>query len=404
MNIIVIGGGPAGMIAAYFSSLGGNRTILIEKNEKLGKKLYITGKGRCNVTNSCDADAFFSNVVTNPRFLKSSFYGFTPDELMALIESYGCRLKVERGNRVFPVSDKSGDIIKTFSGMLSRAAVDVHLNEAVVAVIGKNGRVCGVKTNKASYSCDKVIVATGGVSYPLTGSTGDGYRFAESFGHKIIPPVQGLVPFTTRGGFSSLSGLSLKNVTLNVSYEGKLFLSEFGELLFTHQGISGPIVLTASSKINRLPAEGIKMWIDLKPALDESTLDKRVLRDFEELNNRELKNSLFKLLPSSLVPEVILRSGISPSKRNSEISRAERHNLVYALKHFTVPYIGLRPFSEAIITSGGVSVDEVNPKTLESKLISGLFFAGEVLDVDALTGGFNLHIAFSTGVKAGSDS
>ncbi len=404
MKTIVIGGGPAGMTASYFSAIAGNQTILIEKNEKLGKKLYITGKGRCNVTNNCDVNEFFTNVISNPRFLTSAIYNFTPNDLIALLESNGLPLKTERGNRVFPVSDKSSDVIKTLSQMLKFAGVTVKLNETVENIIAKDEIVERVVTDLGDYECEKVIVATGGISYPLTGSTGDGYHFAKTLGHKVINPVPALVPFKIKGNYcTQLSGLTLKNITLNVEYNGKRAVSEFGELLFTHQGVSGPVVLTASSKINRLDKSAVSMWIDLKPALDEETLDQRILRDFEELKNRELKNSLSKLLPSSLIPIVIERSGIKENKRNNEITREERHRLLNAVKHFTLDYDGLCPFSQAVITAGGVSVDQVNPKTMESKLIKGLYFAGEVIDVDALTGGFNLQIAFATGAKSGGN-
>lgn len=401
MNIVVIGGGPAGMISAYYSSLYGNKTVLIEKNEKLGKKLYITGKGRCNVTNNCDVTEFLQNVITNPRFLTSAVYNFSPTDLINLLQSNGLELKTERGNRVFPVSDKSSDVIKTLANMLKQANVDVKLNETVTDIRTFDNRVEKVVTDRGVYPCDKVIVATGGVSYPLTGSTGDGYKFAKLLGHKIVNPVQALVPFKIDGNYcADLAGLTLKNITLNIEYNGKRVVSEFGELLFTHQGVSGPVVLTASSKINRLDKGLIDMWIDLKPALDQETLDQRILRDFEEFKNRELKNSLGKLLPSSLIPIIIKRSGIKEYKKNNEITREERQRLLFAIKRFTLKFDGLMPFSQAVVTSGGVKTSEVNPKTMESKLVKGLFFAGEVLDVDALTGGFNLQIAFSTGVKA----
>lgn len=404
MTTIVIGGGPAGMITAYYSSLSGNRTILIEKNEKLGKKLYITGKGRCNVTNDCDVNDFFTNVISNPRFLTSAIFNFTPNDLMALLESHGLPLKTERGNRVFPVSDKSSDVIKTLTEMLKSVNVEIKLGETVLAVKQKDGAVTSVKTDFTEYPCDKAVVATGGISYPLTGSTGDGYKFAKMLGHTITPPVQALVPFMIKGGYcAELSGLTLKNVSLNVFRNGKIIVSEFGELLFTHTGVSGPVVLTASSKINRFSPSELSMYIDLKPALDEETLDKRIVRDFEEQKNKELKNSLNKLLPSSLVSEVIKRSGIKEYKKNNEITREERKKLVEILKKFTLDYQGLCPFSQAVVTAGGVSVNQINPKTMESKLVKGLFFAGEVIDVDAKTGGFNLQIAFATGVKAGSN-
>lgn len=404
MNIVVIGGGPAGMISAYYSSLYGNKTILIEKNEKLGKKLYITGKGRCNVTNNCDANEFLQNVISNPRFLTSAIYNFSPNDLINLLQENGLELKTERGNRVFPISDKSSDVIKTLANMLKQVNVEVNLNETVTDVIATGGKVEKVVTNLNVYSCDKVIVATGGVSYPLTGSTGDGFKFARALGHKITNPVQALVPFKIDGNFcADLAGLTLKNITLNIDYNGKRMVSEFGELLFTHQGVSGPVVLTASSKINRLDKSLIDMWIDLKPALDNETLDQRILRDFEEFKNRELKNSLNKLLPSSLISIVIKRSGIKEYKKNNEITREERQKLLFVIKHFTLKYDGLMPFSQAVVTAGGVKTSEVNPKTMESKIVKGLFFAGEVLDVDALTGGFNLQIAFATGVKAATE-
>lgn len=404
MNTIVIGGGPAGMISAYYSSLYGDNTILIEKNEKLGKKLYITGKGRCNVTNDCDAAEFLQNVVTNSRFLTGTIYSFPPRDLMGLLEQNGLPLKTERGRRVFPESDKSSDVIKTLSDMLKSVGVTVKLNETVTDILVENGAVKCVKTDLGDYPCDKVIVATGGISYPLTGSTGDGYKFARKLGHSVINPVQALVPFKIKGNYcTALSGLTLKNVTLNVDYEAKRVVSEFGELLFTHQGVSGPVVLTASSRINRLEKSKISMWIDLKPALDEETLNQRIVRDFEELKNRELKNSLNKLLPSSLVPFVIEKSGVRESKRNNEITKEERLKILHAIKHFTLDYDGLMPFSQAVVTSGGVSVKEVDPKTMQSKLVDGLYFAGEVLDVDAVTGGYNLQIAFATGVRAGSN-
>lgn len=404
MNTIVIGGGPAGMISAYYSSLYGNNTLLIEKNEKLGKKLYITGKGRCNVTNDCEPNEFLQNVISNSRFLTSAIYNFSSADLMEFLQSKGLPLKTERGNRVFPVSDKSSDVIKTLADTLKQANVKVTLNETVTDIIVENGRVSKVVTDLGVYPCDKVIVATGGISYPLTGSTGDGYKFAKKLGHKLVNPVQALVPFKICGTYcADLAGLTLKNISLNVDYDGKRLFSEFGELLFTHQGISGPVVLTASSKINRLEKSKISLSIDLKPALTEEVLDQRILRDFEEFKGRELKNSLNKLLPSSLIPFVIKRSGVKEYKKNSEITREERLRLLSAVKAFKLDYDGLMPFSQAVVTAGGVATTEVNPKTMESKLVKGLYFAGEVLDVDALTGGFNLQIAFATGVKAGTD-
>ena len=403
MKTIVIGGGAAGLIAAYFSAKKGDKTILIEKNEKLGKKIFITGKGRCNVTNLCEPQDFLNSVVNNARFLSGAIYGFTPRDMMDLLEENGLPLKVERGNRVFPVSDKSSDVIKTLANMCKFAGVEVLLNQTVEGITAADGKVSGVKTDLGDYTCDKVIVATGGVSYALTGSTGDGYTFAKALGHKIIPPVQALAPMKIKGDYPArLAGLSLKNVTLNVTYQGKLVSSEFGEMLFTHQGVSGPIVLTTTSKINRLDKKDLSLAIDFKPALDEKTLDNRLIREFSAQSARAIKNVLDQLLPMSLIPVVIERTGIAPDKKAGEISRAERQSIIRVLKGFTLDLESFAPFSEAIVTAGGVSVKEVNPKTMESKLIKGLYFAGEVLDVDAYTGGFNLQIAFATGARAGS--
>ncbi len=402
MKTVVVGGGAAGMLAAYFSAKGGAETILIEKNEKTGKKLYITGKGRCNVTNDCEKDEFLSNVISNSRFMTGAYYSFTAQDMMELLENNGLQLKIERGNRVFPASDKSSDVIRTLGDMCKKAGVEIRLNEEVEKITVENGAIAGVFTNLGEYPCDNVILATGGISYPSTGSTGDGYKLAKKLGHKIIPPIQALVPFKIKGDYcSKLSGLSLKNVALNVFVNGKKAVSEFGEMLFTHQGVSGPIVLTASSIINRAEKSAVTMSIDLKPALSEQQLDARVLRDFGELKNRSLKNSLDRLLPLSLIPIVIERTGISPMKKNSEITKAERQKLLNAVKNFALDYDGLASFNEAVVTAGGIDVKEINPKTMESKLVKGLYFAGEVMDVDALTGGFNLQVAFSTGAKAG---
>ena len=403
MKTIVIGGGAAGLISAYFSAKKGDETLLIEKNEKVGKKIYITGKGRCNVTNDCEPQDFLNNVVSNARFLSGAIYGFSPRDLMQLLEENGLPLKVERGNRVFPVSDKSSDVIKTLANMCKFAGVQINLNQTVESITAKDGVVTGVKTDLGDYACDKVIVATGGISYALTGSTGDGYTFAKELGHKIVPPVQALAPIRVKGDYpSALAGLSLKNVAFNVTYQNKLFSSEFGEMLFTHHGVSGPIVLTTTSKINRLDKKDMVLSIDFKPALDEKTLDNRLIRELTSSSAKALKNVIDTLLPSSLVPFVIERTGINPDKKAGEVSRLERQQIIRTLKNFTLEFDGFAPFSEAIVTAGGVSVKEVNPKTMESKLVKGLFFAGEVLDVDAYTGGFNLQIAFATGVRAGS--
>lgn len=403
MKTIVVGGGAAGMIAAYYAAITGSETVLIEKNEKLGKKIYITGKGRCNITNNCSPQEFLSNVVSNSKFLTSAIFGFQPQDMVDLLECNGLPVKTERGNRVFPVSDKSSDVIKTLANMCKFAGVQILLNEAVERILTEEGSVVGVETELGSYRADKVVLATGGISYPSTGSTGDGYRFAKSLGHKIVPAVQALVPFKIKGDYCArLSGLSLKNVSLNTYVGGKLFSSQFGEMLFTHQGVSGPIVLTTSSLINRVDKKNLTMYVDLKPALDFETLDNRLLRDFDELKNRTLKNSLDKLLPSGLIPIIIERTGIPENKRNNEITRAERQRIVQVVKNFTLDFDCLAPFTEAVVTAGGVSVGEINPKTMESKLVKGLFFAGEIIDVDAFTGGYNLQIAFSTGVKAGT--
>lgn len=403
MKTIVVGGGAAGMIAAYYAAITGSETVLIEKNEKLGKKIYITGKGRCNITNNCSPQEFLSNVVSNSKFLTSAIFGFQPQDMVDLLECNGLPVKTERGNRVFPVSDKSSDVIKTLANMCKFAGVQILLNEAVERILTEEGSVVGVETELGSYRADKVVLATGGISYPSTGSTGDGYRFAKSLGHKIVPAVQALVPFKIKGDYCArLSGLSLKNVSLNTYVGGKLFSSQFGEMLFTHQGVSGPIVLTTSSLINRVDKKNLTMYVDLKPALDFETLDNRLLRDFDELKNRTLKNSLDKLLPSGLIPIIIERTGIPENKRNNEITRAERQRIVQVVKNFTLDFDCLAPFTEAVVTAGGVSVGEINPKTMESKLVKGLFFAGEIIDVDAFTGGYNLQIAFSTGAKAGT--
>ena len=401
MKTIVIGAGAAGAMAAHFAAVSGDEVTVIEKNEKIGKKIYITGKGRCNLTNDCDTDEFMENVVTNGRFLLSSISSFSPRDVMGFFEENGLILKVERGNRVFPSSDKSSDVIKTLDRVLSRDGVFIRLNETVLRVETENGRVKGVITDKGEYTADRVIVATGGISYPSTGSTGDGYRFARELGHGVIEPRPALAPMITDGGFPALSGLTLKNVTLNAYYEKKKISSEFGELLFTHSGVSGPIVLTTSSRINALEKSEIELFIDLKPALDFKTLDDRVLRDLAKFSKKQLKNSLVELLPSSLIPFVIASSAINGEKKTDDMTKEERKRLVGTLKAFPLEFRSLGKIDEAIVTSGGVSVKEIDPKTMESKIVKGLYFAGEVIDADALTGGFNLQIAWATGAKAG---
>ncbi|MCR5117447.1 MAG: NAD(P)/FAD-dependent oxidoreductase [Lachnospiraceae bacterium] len=406
MKVIVIGGGAAGMMAAWRAgSLGADVTVL-EKNEKLGKKLFITGKGRCNVTNSSDIDTVFSNINRNPKFLYSSIYTFDNEALMKLLESYGLKLKVERGNRVFPASDKSSDVIKTFERMLKDVHVKVELNKTVDRLL-YDANVCtgvSLKDGKKVFA-DRIIVATGGLSYQSTGSTGDGYRFASESGHSIVKPEPSLVGIETREEWvKSLQGLSLKNVTLSLKISGKEKYTELGEMLFTHFGISGPLVLSASAFINEetLRNKDVSVSIDLKPGLSKEELDKRVLKDFEENINRNYINSLDRLLPQKLIPVIAELSRIAPDTKVNVIKSEDRKRLVELLKDLTVTPKKLRPLDEAIITRGGVNVKEVNPSTLESKLCKNLYFAGELLDIDAMTGGYNLQLAWSTGYLAGT--
>ncbi len=404
MKVGVIGGGASGMIAAYFSAINGNEVVLIEKNEKLGKKIYITGKGRCNLTNLCEPDDFLQNVVTNPKFVYASIYGFTPQETVDFFNGLGLKTKVERGNRVFPESDKSSDVIKTLSSAILSAKVTVKLNETVKSITTFGGAVKSIITDKNEYFCDRVIVATGGLSYPSTGSTGDGYGFAEAVGHTVTELSPSLTGLNLAGGdFSPLQGLTLKNVGVSVFADGKLIYAKQGEALFTHYGISGPTILSASSVINGVKADKFMLKIDLKPALERETLSARVLRDFNLNLNKEIKNSLDALLPKSLIPLIIKRAGIPEYKKPNSITVKERERLVFALKNLDFEITGTRGFNEAVITRGGVCVKEINPKNMESKLIKGLRFCGEVLDLDAFTGGFNLQIAFSTGKAAAND-
>ena len=402
MKTVVIGGGPAGMISAYFRALGGEDVTLYEKNEKLGKKLYITGKGRGNVTTKCDAEEFLSNGVTNPRFLFGAARRFSPSDFYEFLEEK-VPLKVERGNRVFPVSDKASDITKCLEEYIHSVGVEVRLNDGVKGII-KSGEGFIVTTQSGKINCDNVIVCTGGKSYPLTGSDGDGYLFAEKLGHKIIKPKPALVGIELCGSeHTKLQGLSLKNVSITVKDGDKTVFKDFGEMLFTHFGISGPIVLTASSKINKLDFKDLGIFIDLKPAIDLETLDARILRDFEKYKGKTLKNSLGDLLLKSLIPIVLDRADISGDVMSGELKREERKKLAEVIKGLGFKVSKLRPVEEAIVTSGGVDVGEVNPKTMESKLVKGLYFAGEVLDVDALTGGFNITIAACTGYVAGNE-
>lgn len=402
-DVIVIGGGAAGMLAAISAARAGARVSLYEKNEKLGKKLFITGKGRCNVTNAADMEELFEAVVTNRKFLFSSFYGFTNLDMMKLLEEAGLRLKTERGNRVFPQSDHSSDVISALERMMNREGVKIHLNTPVKGIWQEEGRCRGIFLENGRAEGD-VILATGGLSYPTTGSTGDGYGWAEETGHRVTECLPALVPLEAEPieELRELQGLSLKNVRASV-YNGKKELySDFGEMLFTHFGVSGPLLLSASSFCVKVLKKGpLKLSIDLKPALSREQLDERILRDFSENINRQFKNSLSHLYPAKLIPLMIRRSGIDPEKKVNEITREERQRLVSATKELTFTITGPRSFREAIITQGGVDVRDVNPSTMESKKLPGLYFAGEVLDLDAVTGGFNLQIAWSTGWLAG---
>ena len=402
---IVIGGGAAGLIAAYFSAEKGNNVILFEKNEKVGKKIYITGKGRCNLSNFCLPNEFLNNVVNNSKFLYSAIYSFSPEDTVNFFNQMGLKTKVERGNRVFPESDKSSDVIKTLLNACLSVGVDIKLNTSVSEIIVKDGIVCGVKINNENYYCDSLIICTGGLSYPSTGSSGDGYFFAKNVGHTVIKPVSALCGIDIYGNYcKDLQGLSLKNVTLSAIYNGKTIYSDMGEMLFTHFGISGPLVLSCSSLINRIDLKNVELFIDLKPALNDKVLSDRILREIKENNRKEFSNVIRSIVPKAMVGEILLRSNVNGNKNCSEITAAERERVIKTLKCFSLKPKSLRSFNESIITSGGVNVKEINPKTMESKIVKGLFFAGEVLDVDCFTGGFNLQTAFSTGRLAGLNS
>lgn len=400
---IVIGGGAAGMMAAYAAAMCGNEVSLYEKNEKLGKKVYITGKGRCNVTNACETQELFNNIVTNPKFMYSPIYTFDNNMVQSFMEEWGCPLKVERGNRVFPQSDKSYDVINALIRAMRENNVDINLDSHVSDILTENGHVTGVRVNGCDVKCDNVIIATGGYSYPSTGSTGEGHTMASKLGHHITKCMPALVPFTAAEEWvKELQGLSLRNCGVTI-YDGdhKMY-EDFGELLFTHFGVSGPTVLSASSyAVDIIRKRPLRLVIDLKPALDEKQLDARILRDFEANINRKFMNSLDKLFPKSLIPVIIERSGIDAQCRVNEITRDKRQGLVKLIKNFDLTLTGLRGFNEAIITHGGVDVKEIDSSTMESKLIKGLYFAGEMIDVDAVTGGFNLQVAWSTGYLAG---
>ena len=401
MKVLVIGAGASGCMAALTAAQLNNDVTVIEKNEKIGKKLYISGKGRCNLTNDCASAEFLTNVISNPKFLTGCLYSYAPEDTIDFFESEGLKLKTERGNRVFPMSDKSSDVIKTLSESLKRLGVKIKFNEKVTSLIIEGGVCKGVETDLGRYFADKVIVATGGVSYSSTGSTGDGYKFASAAGHTLIEPVPALAPLNTQFGYREIVGLSLKNVTLKVYNEGKFFTSEFGEMLFTHEGISGPIVLTVSSKINRLDLKNVRLFIDFKPALTVEQLDKRILRDFEENATKQLKNSFGALLPKNFIDKFLEKLKVDKYKKVCEVSKEERLKIVDIMKNYPLDKIRLSSIEQAIVTAGGVNVKEIDPKTMQSKLCKNLYFTGEVLDVDALTGGFNIQIAFSTGVAAG---
>ena len=410
-KVLIIGGGAAGMMAAAFAAKNGNRVEVFEKNEKLGKKLFITGKGRCNITNAADLEDFFSAVTSNPKFLYSAFYSFTNEQVISFFEELGVKTKVERGGRVFPVSDHSSDVIQALKNEMERLGVKINLNAEVKELITEKSStgetVNGIRlVSGKKISGDAVIVATGGISYPSTGSTGDGYRFARRCGHKVSELSPSLVPMEVKEWYAGeLMGLSLRNIEIRITDGKKKLYQEFGEMLFTHYGVTGPVILSASSVVGKkLKDTELTLHIDLKPALTEEQLDKRVLREFETNHNRQFKNAVDSLFPSKLRPVIVELSSIPEEKKVHEITKEERLRFVRLIKDFTMTLTGLRGYNEAIITKGGVSVKEIDPGTMESKLVKGLYFAGEVLDLDAVTGGYNLQIAWSTGYLAGMNA
>lgn len=412
MKVVVIGGGPAGMMSAITSAENGNKVILIEKMQSLGRKLLITGKGRCNITSSLSMDEFIKNTPGNGMFLYSVYKNYTNTDIINFLKRQGLEVKEERGNRIFPITDKSQDVLKCFTKRLKELNVEILLNQKVNEIIVKDGSVAGVKLQDKIINTDKIILATGGKSYPLTGSTGDGYKMVEKLGHTVTKIKPSLVPLETFEKYTckEMQGLSLRNVEIKLKdiEKNKIIYEDFGEMLFTHFGVSGPTILSSSAHLVRyknidelLKNKKIKLSIDLKPALSEEKLDERILRDFNEIKNKQFKNSLDKLLPQKLINIIIERSGINPQKQVNEIKKEERRSLVKLLKNFEVTIKGFRPIDEAIITSGGINIKEINPKTMESKIVNGLYFAGEIIDVDSYTGGFNLQIAYSTGYTAG---
>ena len=411
-NVIVIGGGPAGMMAAITAAEYGNNVTIIEKNSDFGKKLLITGKGRCNITSSLYMSEFIKNTPGNGQFLYSAFQNYTNTDIIDFLKNQGLEVKEERGNRIFPVTDKSIDVLNCFKSKINELKIKKLFNTRVQEILVQNGEVLGVRTEKEIIQTDKIILATGGKSYPLTGSTGDGYLIAKNIGHKVTEIRPSLVPLVIyeKNECKEMQGLSLRNVGIKIIDESKnkLIYEDFGEMIFTHFGISGPTILSGSAHLvrykeidNLMKEQKIKLQIDLKPALTEEQLDERILRDFKEFKNKQFKHALDKLLPQKMIPIVIEKTKINEEKRVNEITKEERRNLVKVLKKFELTIKDFRPVEEAIITSGGINIKEINPKTMESKLVKGLYFAGEIIDVDSYTGGFNLQIAYSTGYTAG---
>lgn len=418
MKTIVVGGGPAGMLAAYSASKNGDKVTIVEKMNSLGKKLLITGKGRCNITSSFPMEDFISNVPGNGMFLHSAFRRFTNQDMIQLLKQEGLEVKEERGHRIFPVTDQAKDVLEAFMQILKKQKVQIQTNRKVEEILVEEGKAIGVRClfhgQEETYLADKVILATGGKSYPVTGSTGDGYELAKRLGHTVTKLQPSLIPLTANQVSlvlcKQLQGLSLRNVAIQIkdTEKNKIIYEDFGEMLFTHWGVSGPVILSGSAHLLRYPKvqelleqDKIKLFIDLKPALSEEKLEERILRDFEQEKNKEFKNSLNGLLPSKMIEPMIELSGIDRNKKVNSITKIERKNLVKLFKNFEITLKGFRPIEEAIITSGGINTKEINPKTMESKLIQGLYFAGEIIDVDAYTGGFNLQIAYSTGFVAG---
>lgn len=404
-KIGVIGAGPAGIVAAGTAALNkSNEVYLLEKNDRIGKKLFITGKGRCNITNALPIDEFFDYVTGSPYFMYSSFYTFNNEDILNLLHGYGLKTKVERGGRVFPESNKSSDVIKAFNKYLNDRKVNIKLNTEVENIV-YDGKSFSVYTNNGNYEFDKLLLSTGGVSYKATGSTGDGHNFAKRFGHTVTDLRPSLVPIKLKNTWlKETQGLSLKNVKLSSYKEnGKKIHEEFGEMLFSHFGITGPIVLSMSNYIRDYDVDKVNLELDFKPALDEETLDRRIIRDFEKYSNKQFKNSLFDLLPRKIIPIIIKNTGIDEELEVHQITKEQRQILLNNIKRFKLDFDGFRDINEAIVTSGGINVDEVDPSTMESKIIPNLYFAGELLDVDALTGGFNLQVAYSTGFVAGNN-